>query len=485
MHDVATKPDLEAIMRRLKGSKEPGPIQAAKPPVACISNDETTNELKRIAKMLGAKLKIVIEEKLCLQGLLNQKEKEIASIQSLCIEKDETISTLQKAHESLKQPSLVPIQEEELSQLRDTQNRWTASQDQHRQAEEELTQLRNAQSEWLDERALLLKELQNERSTKQNLGSEQSAQVLRIAMTCRQLEDEIHALTCERAATLRQYRELKEGHEHLEDSLEKCLRQIANQEAELLQNENEISSLQAAHASLNTSYKDLQNHNMRDKLENENQRSQIETLQTLIAELKEGLLNLTKHADLLKEGLESKEEALQSLQGEYSSLRDALESTTDEKNKSLQHVQEVEEVLVLKLTLISELQEQLASLHAATTSLQQNNDSLHHAMQQALDELKQLEAEHASLLDAHANTKQQLQQAEKNNANLIERTERHECLLNTIRDAKEQASGLLKILENGKTPSISVAKLVEELSIRPEDVSGILVEDRFEQHDLF
>ena len=485
MHDVATKPDLEAIMRRLKGKKEPDPIQVAKPPVACISNDETTNELKRIAKTLGGKLKIVLEEKLYLQGLLSQKEKEIASMQSLCIEKDETISTLQKARESLRQTSLIPTQEEELSQLRNTQNRWTADQDQYRQAEEELTQLRKAQSEWSDERERLLKELQNERSTKQDLGSEQSAQVLRIAMTCRQLEDEIHALTCERAATLRQYRELKESHEHLEASLEKYLRQIATQEAELLKKENEISSLQTDHANLNAAYKDLQNHNICDKLENENQRGQIETLQTLIAELKEELLNVTKHVDLLKEGLESKEEALRSLQGEYSTLRDALESTTDEKNKSLQHVQEVEEVLVLKLTLVSELQEQLASLHAATTSLQQTNDSLHHAMQQALDELKQLEAEHASLLDAHANTKQQLQEAEKNNANLIERTERHECLLNTVRDAKEQASGLLKILENGKTPSISVAKLVEELSIRPEDVSGILVEDRFEQHDLF
>jgi chromosome segregation ATPase len=485
MHDVAAKPDLEAIMRRLKGNKEPFRTPVAPQTVSISSNDETTNELKHIVKRLGEKLKTVLVEKQYLQNLLIEKEKEVASMQTLCDEKNEIIATLQKSQESSKQTSISPTQEEELSQLRRAQTQWAAGQEQLRQFADELGQLRKDQSEWNNEREQLLNALQNERSTKQTPSQEHSAQVLRIAMTCRELEDEIHALTCERAATLRQYREQKEAHDHLKESTEKYLLQIAAQETSLLEKEKEIESKQHDYANLNTAYKDLQNQNSHDKTEIEDLRKRIDALQTLEIELNEKLHNTHKHTKSLHDDLKSKEEAFLSLQEENSDLKASLESITDEKNKGAQRIQEVEEVLVLKLTLISELQEQIASLQAATTSLQENNASLNHALQQAFEQLNQLEAEHSTLLDTLANTKQQLQETEKNNASLIERTEKYECLLNTVRDAKEQATGLLKILENGKTPSVSVAKLVEELSTRPEEVSGILVEDRFEQHDLF
>lgn len=105
-----------------------------------------------------------------------------------------------------------------------------------------------------------------------------------------------------------------------------------------------------------------------------------------------------------------------------------------------------------------------------------------HAAALAEELQKSVEARDA-LHEKALKLEQQLGRTTTENAELKKRTEAYERLKKTLSDASAQAHTLLRTLDPGAKPALSISSLVEELCIKPQERP--VSEERFEQHELF
>lgn len=405
------QPDVETIMRRLKGD-------ALAPTYRTPVTPSELDQLKTLVKTLGNRLKEAYAD---------------------LSEKNETISRLQRdAHNSESEQSCA--------------------------LKEELEAYRQKESAWSAEKKLFEAALENEKRRSVTENSSNNSQLVRLSLTSRQLEEEIHALKCERAATLRQLTQQKEL--------------LERQEKELVSEKEGHKELAETIATQQKTIEKLLATLEHQKVTIKTLTESNETIEKQVS-----LLTLEKsRADALSKELFAAQDQMKTLvsqlDGAKTTIAAAQEKTLEahrEKELSDIRVKEVEELLITKLETIAELEEELgtASSYAEDVQLQlntaeQESDRLAKEVQQS-NELNKALTEKLSKLE---------QQLTKTNAELVDARKRHEFferLKKSSAEAAAHALSIVKLLETApKTQPIDELKGFEPS----------LFEERRTHHDL-
>ena len=345
------QPDVESIMRRLRGQGTPytpPPAAAYVPPPVVSEDNQEIEELKQVVRALGAKLKATYQE---LAAKENELQVSIKKNQALADSLQQTHTQLDAQRQAAPSPQETPVVKEdhteelaslraEISSLQTKETEWQAK-----------------ETEWQEEKKSLEAVLEKERQQRAAEGS--NAQLVRLAMSCKQLEGEAHSLRCERAATLRQFSQTKE-------QLEETLRSLASERelriaAEGLADscKQTIQELKRANEGHLASIRDLTAEKEAAAQRDASYLSSISELNVAIAKWKSNVEALNASLTVTEETRAALHLQLEQERRISAEMKDAQTKALKAKEIAESRIKEVEELLITKLKTITELEEQL------------------------------------------------------------------------------------------------------------------------------
>ena len=476
---VCCQPNIESIMRRLRGQGTPYTPPAAAyvpPPIVCVGDNQEVEELKQAVRVLGAKLKSAYDDLAVKETELKanaQKGQEAAdSLQALLQTKEQELS---KTSSSERQ--MAAALEEMKAALAEHQNKGDAPPLDLSLLQEEIAAFKAKETAWQEEKKTLEAFLERERQRRSSETTNTNGQMVRLAMTCKQLEEETHSLQCERAATLRQFNQIKEQLEETtrtlasERDLKAAAEGLAESEKKTIQ---ELKSVVDAHL---VSIRDL-------SIEREAAAQRDTSYLSTISELNVAIAKGKANAEALSASLAVAEENRSALhiqlERERQSGTEARESSAKmlkEKDAAEARVKEVEEDLIIKLQTLTELEEQLGEALSRAEEFEHRALTAEKSVERLTAEVQKLGQDRDELHEKSLKLEQQLGRSTTENTELKRRTETFERLKKSVTEASSHAQAILRTLGHG--PKIQQN---EETYREPE---RSLFEEHIEQHELF
>ncbi len=301
--NVALQPDVETIMRRLRGDATSTPTYRT--PVTPSEADQ----LKAVVKTLETRLKEAHAELAEKNERLSRREKET----------EETLSNQSKA--------------------------WR----------EELDAYRQKEKSWSDEQ----KRLEQEKQRAVSDTSSNNTQLVRLSLTNRQLEEEINALTCERAATIRQLGQEKEL--------------VEQQRSELAREKEKATALAETAATKQMTIEKLletiEHHKITAKTLTESNETLAQQVSLLMQE-KGRADTVTKELLAAQMQLTSLAAQLEAANSANTAAQEKAREALKEKEITDVRIKEVEELLIAKLEAIAELEEEIGTVSSQAEDLQ-------------------------------------------------------------------------------------------------------------------
>jgi chromosome segregation ATPase len=481
------QPSVESIMRRLRGQGTPytPPVIAHTPPPAAppVYKDTTeVEELKQAVKALGAKLKGTYDELATkeaslqasaqtnqeladslqqLQAVLNAKEQELSKIASGGRQTTTALQEAKAALAELQNKESVPLSE--LNALK-----------------EEIAALKSKEEGWQEEKRTLETFLERERQQRRSDGSNTNGQLVRLAMTCKQLEEETHSLQCERAATLRQFNQTKE-------QLEETLRTLSSEQqlkaaAETLVESGKRAIEELQHT-IEAHVASIHTLTVEKDAAAQRESSYLSTISELNVAVAKGRASIEALNASLATAEESRTSLHLQLEQEKHTLKEAQESLTKalkEKEAADARVKEVEELLITKLQNITELEEQLGEALSSGEDFEHRALTAEENIKTLNEDLKKLTEARDELHEKSLKLEQQLGRSTTENTELKKRMETFERLKKSVAEASSHAHAILRTLGHGPKPQPS-----EEIVYKEPEPERSLFEEHFEQHELF
>lgn len=481
------QPNVESIMRRLRGQGTPytPPVVTNTPPPVVHTlhkDDSEVEELKQAAKALGTKLKATYDElarkeaalqtsaqtnqELAdslqeLQAVLNAKEQELSKISSC---EHQTTAALQEAKAA----------------LTELQGKGTVSLSELTALKEEITTLKAKEESWEEARRTLETSIERERQQRRSDGSNTNGQLVRLAMTCKQLEEETHSLQCERAATLRQFHQTKEQLEETLQALssERQLKATAEKLVESgTQTIEELQrTIEARQASIHTLTVEKEAAAQREA-------SYLSTISELNVAVAKGRASI----EALNASLTTAEETRAVLHLQLEQERHALKESQESQNRALKEkeaadarVKEVEELLITKLQNITELEEQLGETQSCAEDFEHRALTAEESIKTLNEDVQKVTKERDELHEKGLKLEQQLGRSTTENSELKKRMETFERLKKSAAEASSHAHAILRAL--GHAPKSHQS---EEPVYKDHEPERSLFEEHFEQHELF
>lgn len=456
---TCSQSDVDVIMRRLRG-ETPSP-----PRNVCPLPTGEEDQLKQIVKTLGSKLKIAYQE-------IAEKDAIIAEHRAQTAKNDELSTELSRARNELMQLHATAKEAKERTEHLEREiSGYTQASPNIDHIQEELTCLQQAQVRLSQEKKDLEQQLEQERLKNRTDSSSNNMQLVRLALRCKELEEEIHTLTCERSATTRQFLSTKELVASLEKQLEEARSHASSQETV-------VTELQAAVPELQRSI--------------EQHKTSIDLLQQSLASKEETSAALRSQLSITEDMLtksKQQEEAfscqLISCREEISSLTTALEATSTslctqekiaveavrEREEALVRAKEVDDHLINRLQDITRLEDALGE---ATIRI----DELEKALTSS-------EAQKAAVEERLLQTTEQLQHAQEMTTTL---EEKYAALKTENLNLQQQSEALQRLKDKAKTAAshaVTICQIFDLLPQTPQTYTPAPFEDRFEQHELF
>jgi chromosome segregation ATPase len=297
-------------------------------------------------------------------------------------------------------------------------------------------------------------------------------------MNCKQLEEEVHSLKCERAATTRQFALIKELNEEAQkaiiierdkvrstqEALEISNRTVQESIGTIAEQKNQVQAL--------LSQKE-------EGLRHEGELSaKITELNTALAKEKTAFEDLSI---ALKAAEESRTALHLQLEQERRSAQEAAQQAAmamREKEAAEHRVKEVEELLIAKVQTMSDLEEQLGEAITDGEAFESRALCAEENVKGLTADLQKMTEGRDELHQRGLALEQQLAKASTENAELKKRSESFERLKKSVLEASSHAHAILKTF--GSSPkSRPIAEDFAEEQERP------LFEEHFEQHELF
>lgn len=478
--------DVESIMRRLRGSQTPYTPPAA--PMPTVSPSSEVAELKTIVKTMGARLKEAYQELTdAKEALLTSEQSQqrsqeaVTQLQASLTSKEQELAS---AGSRLAQTSLLLEKaDHDLAALRSTKS--AAPSPDLALLREELLALRSEQLSWQEERKRLEAVLEHERQRGRSDTSNTNGQLVRLAMSCKQLEEEVHSLQCERAATLRQFNQIKELLDDSDKALAGEREKRQEREEALAASTKTIQELIDALEKSKTTVASLTEGKEAAQQLEAALRSQIAIETANLAQEKAG-------CEALATSLKAANDSFRALTSQLEQERRLFHETEErcmlsqkEKEAAEIRVKEVEELLIVKLQMISDLEERLGEAlascedheHRALTA-EQHGETL------AADLQKMTQARDA-LHEKTLAQEQQIGRLGAEQAELKKRTEAFERLKKSSADAVQHAHAIIRSFDTGPRPPLTIGAVSDDMASSAPSQERTLFEERFEQHELF
>ena len=416
------QPDVESIMRRLRGQGTPytpPPATAHVPPPIIHEESQEVEELKQIVRALGAKLKAAYQEAAA-------KEHELQTALKKSQELADSLHQARAQLETLPQPAPAVDHNEELSSLRT-----------------QLASLTANETAWQEEKKTLEATLEKERQQRASEGS--NAQLVRLAMSCKQLEGEAHSLRCERAATLRQFSQTKEQLEETARSLasERELKVAAEELASSCK--QTIQELKRAAEDHTASIRDLSAEKEAAAQRDASYRSSISELNVAIAKWKANVEALNASLTVTEETRATLHLQLEQEKRIRSEAKEAQTKTLKGKEIAESRVKELEELLITKLKTITELEEQLGEALSNGQDFERRAATAEETVEKLTVDVRQLTEARDALNEKTHSLEQQLGRSLAEATELKKRTELFERLKKSSVEASSHAQAILRI----------------------------------------
>lgn len=483
---VCGSKDVENIMRRLRGHETPyTPPKIQLQPSAPPSSE--AEELKNIVKVLGTKLKDAYQEISTIKSEFAIAEElqqscacTIEQLQGSLASKDQET---QLAKTELRQAKLtIGKLEHDIAELR-TKNASPPPSPELPMLREELVALRTEQMNWQEERKRLEATLEQERQKGRAEASNNNGQLVRLAMSCKQLEEEVHSLKCERSATIRQFNQLKELNEEIQKTLATEQEKIQKHEEALAASTKTIQEL------LDT----IEHHKATINNLHGEKEAAAQKEATLLAQISAETSRYAQEkstCEALSLSLKAANDSFHSLTLQLEQERRTFRETDEkcllyqkEKEASDARVTEVEELLIVKLQTITDLEEQLGEAINRCEDIDHRAQTAEQQVLHLTEDLQKTVEARDALHERALKQEQHIGRITTENSELKKRTESFERLKKNISEASSQARALLRTLDPGNTPAPSVAHRTDDLQIQPQEPS--LFSERLEQHELF
>ena len=493
-------------MRRLRGQGTPyTPPATAYPTPPSVSNQEV-EELKQAVRALGAKLKSTYDTlatKETEAQAKSQKNQELADsvqhIQTLLKAKEEeldrvvssehqTATALLEAQTALKELDRVVSSErqtaaallEAQAALEEIKSKREAPPSDLTSLQDEVAALKARETEWQEEKRTLEAFLERERQRRSSDNSNTNGQMVRLAMACKQLEEEAHSLRCERAATLREFNQIKE-------QLEEALRTLSS-ERELKATaegliESDKQTIQELKAAIETHAASIHALTLEKEAAVQRDASYLSTISELNVTIAKGKANVEAVNASLTVAEENRAALHVQLEQERQSSTEAREAQSralKEKEAAEARVREVEELLITKLQTIADQEEQLGEALSKGEDLEHRALTAEKDVERLTADVQKYTGERDGFHEKALKLEQQLGRRSTENAELKKRTETFDRLKKSIAEASSHAHAILRTLGHG--PKLQPS---EELSYREPESERPLFEERFEQHELF
>lgn len=484
-----SKTNVETIMQRLRGQKTPYASPKVQPIPPLLSSSSDTGELKTIVKILGTKLKEAyqaLSERHDTIHSLEQVNKELSSTAEQM--KESLLSKnlqLSASHTEVEEAKFTVEQlEKQLVDERAKKINPPPSPDLPLLREELLT-LRSEQVTWQESRKRLESALEQERARGRSEASTSNSHLVRLAMTTKMLEEEIHSLKCERAATIRQFTQLKELNEETKKNLDGEKEKFRQKEEALAASTTTIQEL------IDTLEK--QKKNLESLMREKEMAAEKEaTLSSQISHLNSALSQEKASTSALSTSLKAANESFQSLSLQYEQERQLIHELEEksalllkEKETAESRVKEVEELLIAKLQSMSQLEEELGDALTRCDDLEHKVQTLEQHEKSLVEDLQKTITDRDTLREKAQELEQKLGQATTENEELKKKAELFERLKKSVAEASQHAHAILRTFGPGTKPSPAETTPCEPLLLPSKDGERSLVEEQFEQHELF
>ncbi len=474
--------DVQSIMRRLRGAQTPyTPPKLQLPPSPIASSEDVEGQTLRMKlKETSQELMTIKEVLAASEASQHDLQRTVEQLQAAMAAKERD---LQSANDHVQQATIaIERLERDCADLR---TRHTAPAPDLALLREELLSLRAEQLSWQEERKRLEAALEQEHHRVRSDSSNANGQLVRLAMNCKQLEEEVHSLTCERAATLRQFNQLKEMNEQSEKALAAEREKRREREDALAASTTTIQELidtieknKAVIATLKT--------------EKEAAAQEESALRSQITIANANLAQEKATGESLSTSLKAANESFQALTAQLEQERRIFHETEEqcallkkEREAADIRVKEVEELLIVKLQMISDLEEQLGE---ALTRCEDNEHRALTAEQHGeclSSDLEKMTKERDELHEKALQQEQQIARLGAENAELKKKMETFDRLKKRITDASSYAHALLRTLDLGPKPALAIPRAADDMLLPPQGQERSLFEERFEQHELF
>jgi chromosome segregation ATPase len=478
------QPDVESIMRRLRGQGTPytPPIVTQTTPQAVHKNGQEVDELKQAVKALGAKLKATYDELATKEASLRvsaQRNQELAdSLQQLQAALNTKEQELAAVASGERQTTLALQQTK--AALAELQGTETAPLSEVAALKDEIAQLKAKEGGLQEAKRAFETSLERERQQRKSEGSNTNGQLVRLAMTCKQLEEETHALQCERAATLRQFNQTKEQLEEALQTLSSERELKTTAEGLVESGKQTIQELQRAFEAHVASIHTL---TIEKEAAAQREASYLATISELNVTIAKGRASVEALNASLTTAEESRTALHHQLEQEKHALREAHESqarAVKEREAADARVKEVEELLITKLQTITELEEQLGEALSRGEDLEHRALTAEENVARLTTDVQKLTEARDELHEKGLKLEQQLGRSTTENSELKKRMETFERLKKSVAEASSHAHAILRTLGHGPKPQPN-----EEVSYREPEPERSLFEEHFEQHELF
>jgi DNA repair exonuclease SbcCD ATPase subunit len=304
-------------------------------------------------------------------------------------------------------------------------------------------------------------------------------------MSTKQLEEETQSLRCERAATIRQFNQLRDLHEGTRKTLELEREKLQQKEEALAESATTIQGL------IDTIEAQKKNLEIL-AAEKEISANQETDLLSQISQASASLVQEKATCDALSISLKAANDSFHSLSLQLEQERHVLHDMDErcsllnkEKETAEARVREVEELLITKIQSISDLEEELGDAIARGDDMEHRVHVSEQRAEGLTDDLQTTKQERDSLHEKGLQLEQHLGRMTTENAELKKRTEIFERLKKGITEASFHAHAILRACDTGPKPLSARAFPGEELSVNPPEHERSLFEERFEQHELF
>jgi len=473
-------------MRKLRGEEKLEPRKDV-PRVSPAVDRREDEDLKILVKTLGHKLKETNQQLQKKSELLASEErhrqtllKKVESLQSSLSLKDDEIQ--RSKHDKQLSLSKCGKLEQEMVQLKAHASSCTPPEELSK-IQRELLSYREKESKWKQEREKLEQSVEREKQRGRSDASSTNNQLIRLSMSCRQLEEEVHALKCEKAATLRQLTQLKSQLETTEKKLKEeqiKVEEFSTSSSTDIQKIQELSLTCVNHES---TIKELS-----EKLETVS--ASLLSANEQIAHIEESLANEQLQVKTLSVSSEEAQRVAEEMKQKYDeahAAREKAEETAryskEDKETADIRVKEVEEHLIIKLQSITELEEALNETSSRAEELEYRISSSEKELDKSSKELKKaIEARDAALADA-LSFEQKLSKAEHEITSLKKRIAAFEHLQQSALEASAHASAISQLFTPPRksSPAPQIEEEFTVLSSAPAEPS----KSSLEQHELF